>query len=325
MKEKVKKYYLENENIRFSLINLGSTIVQLDVKLANGTWQPTVLSYKNSENYMQDEVYLNSVIGPYAGRIKDANFKINERYFYITPNENNHLLHSGNDGLHNKYFSIEQNDKKIVASYSEQDKTTEFPASSVYQITYTLLEDGIQIDMYAIPSDSTLLNMTQHTYFNLEQPQATIHNHKLKIISSAFYLLDEYGIPFHKKKIENSIFDFNTTKKISDVLNGNDLQFEITGNIDHPYQIDKWPIVLEGEKIVLNVCSDAPDCVIYLSNSIADGKREFRNVGIAQKHVAIAIEPQTYPNAVNLERESKQIYKHGDIFKRKIVYKFQLK
>lgn len=325
MKEKVKKYYLKNENVRFSLLNLGSTIVQLDIRLSDGTWQPTVLSYESNDAYTSDEVYLNSIVGPYAGRIKGAEFCIEGKLYTLTPNEGINSLHSGTDGLHRKYFSVRKRNNKLITKYKDLKKNKEFPASCVYQITYTLLEDGLEIDMKAYANGSTLLNLTQHTYFNLNQPQETINNHELQIASSKFYCLDEQGIPCNKNKIANSVFDFNEQKRIQTVLCQEDEQFKTTGNIDHPFQIDQWPIKVEGESLLLNVYSDAPDCVIYLANSIDDGKRKFKHIGIAQKHAAIAIEPQTYPNAINLETESNQIYKQGKIFKRKIQYKYKLK
>lgn len=321
----VKKYYLKNENIRFSLLNLGSTIVQLDVKLADGTWQPTVLAYEHLNDYIVDEVYLNSIVGPYAGRIKGANFLIDGKRHYLTSNEGENSLHSGNDGLQNKYFRVKKNGNKLIAEYSDFNKKTEFPAGSVYRITYILMEDGLKIEMKAFALGSTLLNITQHTYFNLEQPYSTIDRHKLMVASNQIYSLDKDAVPYVKQSIKNSVFDFNVAKSIQDVLNQTNDQFHITGNIDHPYIIEEWPITVETDKINLKVFSDAPECVIYFSNSIDNNIRKLKRMGIAKKHAAIAIEPQTYPNAINLEKDSDQIYRNGRIFKRKIIYKFIIK
>ena len=179
--------------------------------------------------------------------------------------------------------------------------------------------------MLAVPNNETLINLTQHTYFNLSE-EKTIGNHNLIVEGTYVQALDDSGVPMAEKiPVKNTVFDFTMKSQIKKALEGKHEQFAISKNIDHPYHTQALYLESPDEKIGLSITSDAPVMVVYLANYFKDGITNLKHRGLAQDHEAIAVEPQYLPNDVNLKQGPLQFFTKQQPFKRIIKYQYTIK
>ena len=310
----LKTYYLENDNIRLGILNKGCAITEITLKDLSLN---TVLAYDELETFMKDPFTMNALVGNHAGRIKDACYKHNGLEIKLQANDGNNHLHGGDQGLSHLYFDIIEEKDCLLARLNHLDVT--------YQITYCLKGMQVEIEMLVIPKQETLLNLTQHTYFNLSN-EKSIQNHYLTINANKVQALDETGVPSKNTiAVGETVFDFQRRKKIKEAIQGTHQQFAISKNIDHPYHTNYLVLESPDESISMTVESDAPVMVVYLANYFNDGVTRLKNRGLACDHEAIAVEPQYLPNDVNLKQGPSQFFSEEKPFKRKITYTYTLK
>lgn len=311
----MKHLILENNSLIAEFSPLGSTITSLQVKLPDHL-QETTLQYDTRKEVIDNPIFLNSVCGPHAGRIKNSTYIINDEIVDLHEAGVADLLHSGRTGLHSKVFipSIEQN--SIVMSYTDEQHTE-------YRCRYHLEEATLHITLEAFPLSPALINMTQHQYFNLSG-ESTIANHELLISADEVAMLDESGVPSASViPVAKTVFDFNAMSRINDHLTMDHDQFRTSLHIDHPYLTNSRPVILRSQKAGLQVtiASDALVNVIYLGNAI-DQSVSFKHHGQGHPHLAVAIEPQDLPNDINLGTSRSQVFDQNHPFRRHISYHF---
>lgn len=310
----LKTYYLENEEIKIGILNKGCAITEITLKELG---QNTVVTYDTLATYLEDPFTMNALVGNHAGRIKNATYEHHGKVIKLQANDGANHLHGGDDGLSHQLFTITERQDALTATLEHQDVD--------YTITYKLVGLQVIIEMLAVPSNETLINLTQHTYFNLSE-EKTIGNHNLIIDGAYVQALDDSGVPMAEKiAVENTVFDFTTKNKIKKALDGNHEQFVISKNIDHPYHTQALYLESPDETVGLSITSDAPVMVVYLSNYFNDGITKLKHRGLAQDHEAIAVEPQYLPNDVNLEQGPSQFFTAQRPFERTITYTYTIK
>lgn len=307
----------EKDALKLEILPLGCHIISLQYK-SEGKYQEVTLQYDNPMEYKQgNPFYLNSAIGPHAGRIKSGMYIIKDKLVKLETNNNGNHLHGGSTGFHTLAFETNEVDGVLIATTYDaynQIKIT---------ITYRIIGSSLSIDMIAVPDVDQVINMTQHTYFNLGE-DLTIHNHRLSMHANRVALLDESGVPNGEfLEVTDTPFDFRSSRLIGDALGNYHPQFDISNNIDHPFETLGNPIYFECESsnIGVEVSSNADYTVIYAANYFDDSTL-LKGKGKAQKHQALAIEPQDLPNGVNLKFSNQQIYLKGEASIRKIKYRF---
>ena len=314
----MKEYVLSNEYLRLSVLSAGGSITSLKFKKGE-EWVETTLQYEDSHLYQAgNPYYLNAVIGPHAGRIEAGCYRVNNHVVNLECNENGNHLHGGTHGFHTLDFAGDIEGETLnlhaVDGYHQID----------VMVTMRLENRDVVIEYCAKPQHNQVVNMTQHTYFNLSG-EPTVANHALHIAANEVTQLETGSIPTARRTtVEGTPFDFNTKRPIGDVLELNHPQFEITKHIDHPYHTFKDAgVVLESlvSNIGIRVTSDADCTVVYLSNYFTKAVH-FLNHQPAQMHQAVAIEPQDLPNDVNLNSGRSQIYGPDHPFERTIRYHF---
>ena len=297
----MKTYIIKNEYLEVHILNFGGTVDKIYCKDSNGNMENVLLSYNKKEDYINfPGPYLNALVGPIAGRIKDG--KCNGREFTVN-NGTNHL-HGGNDGVSFVYWDIEQvSDTKLICTLTKNHDGDGYKGTFNYKVTYSLNEDALVLEYDHSCDELNPFGSTSHMYFNLSGDlKHGISNHILTSNITKMEMLDDSGAPCCVADIEKgSCFDFTTGKVLGDALASNHPQFVITeGGIDHPFLVN-GPITLEDpvSKRVMEINTDAPCVVVYTSNFI-DDTTIFQNETVGYKHIAVAIELQDYANAINL-------------------------
>ena len=282
--QKMRQFKLSNEFLEIDFINLGARITSIKAPNKNGIFENVVLT---TEDYTNDKMYLNTICGPTAGRIKNASFEIDGEIFGVEKNDGNHNLHGGSSGFHNVYFDANINEEKIIFNYKRPHNEGGFPGNLHVSITYSLKENNLIITYEANTDKSTLINLTNHAYFNLSGVQEEIINHTLKLPSKFFLETNSENIPTGNLiNVENHEFDFRVEKNI-------------IKNIDHPFILDDDTIVLthpsSGRR--LTVITEEKAAVIFTGNP-----------------KGICIETQATPDKHNILRPN-ETYKTETILK----------
>ncbi|CAM3631574.1 hypothetical protein ERUR111494_04260 [Erysipelothrix urinaevulpis] len=307
-------YKIKNDVLELELLDYGCTIYSLK-RLVSGQWIDLTRQFVSLDDYQNNGYYLNALVGPHAGRVKDARYQYNGDVIKLDKNQGSNHLHGGSSGVSFQTFKItKMKDGWLQATLVHEDVN--------YSVDYKLSNDTLTIDIQAIPHEPTLINMTQHTYFNLGQSK-TIADHHLTINSHFVSTLDSSNVPTNENSFATeSVFDFNQTRQICDHLSKDHPQFKITRHIDHPYKINDYPITLVSpmKDISLEISSTENFAVIYFANFF-EKSYEFKQYGLAKNHEMIAIEPQGLPNGINLGYN--QIHTLDNPYRQTIKYKIK--
>ena len=309
-------YKIQNEFLDVEIYSWGASI--LSMKFFDGfNWQETTVRYSDLSLYESDNpYYLNSVIGPHSGRIKDGKYYSGKEWIQLETNDRGNHLHGGSTGFHTLNFtgSIIENTKLLMKAMDEPNKCD-------IQITFTLEESRLNIDYQVTNYTDLVMNMTHHTYFNLSG-EDTIKNHRIKVDADEVCYLDESGAPTYLTDVSGP-FDLREWTVLGDVMKDEHEQFKITDNIDHPFKVDDGDVKLESSESKIGVCvsSNRPYVVVYTGNYLL-GEAEFLNKGKSLKHQLVAIEPQYLPNDVNLLIGENQLLKKDSLYTQTICYDF---
>jgi aldose 1-epimerase len=295
----------------------------------NGIKENVVLGFDTLEEYLNDSSYIGATIGRISGRIKNAEFVLDGKTFTLEKNENGNNLHGGQKGFHNVVWNstIEQktDEVNITFSYTSADGEEGFPGNLKVNVTYTINnKNQIIISYWAISDKKTIVNLTNHSYFNLSGDlKRTILTHELTLKSDRFLELDSAFLPTGNiLPVKDTVFDFRNSRLISDGINSRHPQIELVGRgYDHPFLLNvnnQLEILLRDKESgrELEIETDQPCIIFYTGNSLTN---DFEIRGVqSQKHLGLCLETQAPPNMISAaELEA------GDIYSAKTKYTFK--
>lgn len=340
-------YTITNKNgASVDLSTFGATITSIKIPDKNGKLVDVVQGYNNVTPYEKSPVgHAGGTIGPVANKIDNGKFVLNNKTYLLETNKDNGRTHchGGSEGLDVKNWHAKILNDGIEFSYLKKDMENGYPANVEIKVTYKFDNDNnLHIKYYAESDDDTILNMTNHTYFNLDGNENTnensIYNHIVTLPNSSHITeINELAIPTGKfLDVTGTPFDFHTPQKIGDAINKKSEQLEITGGFDHNYCVDNY----DGKTLVdvaeiqspetginLKVSTDLPGFQFYSANHLGKSAQPEGKTGSRyEKRSALCVEPQFYPNAINTPQfNEKGILKKGSAYKHEIIYSFSVK
>lgn len=341
-----KLYTLTNKNgASVDLSDFGATIVSIKVPDRTGKMVDITQGYKDVTPYETAPVgHAGGTIGPCANKIANGEFVIARTKFELEKNKDNGKTHchGGSQGLDVKLWNSKVLPDGMEFTYTKADMENGYPGNVNIKVTYKFDNDNnLHIQYLADTDKDTLLNLTNHTYFNLDGEDNAQENSVLEHIvklpnSSKITENSELAIPTGKFiNIENTPFNFKDYHQIKDSINNDYEQLKIGAGYDQNYCIDNYDgktlieiadIKSDKTGINLKVSTNLPGFQFYTANHLGklsqpSGKSNMRY----EKRSALCIEPQFYPNAINTEEfEEKGILKKGEKYQREIVYSFSL-
>lgn len=322
--QEVEIIQIENEYLKAEIMTLGATLCSF-VEKASQT--DVVLGFDSLDGYLnQHGSYLGATVGRCANRIKGGKFSLNGEEFQVSLNDGVNSLHGGIHNLSFQVFEvIEQNVDSLRLRYHFKDGEEGYPGNVDLDIVYRLEERNLNFEIEGRCDRDTILNITNHAYFNLEGNQSrSILNHELKIESNQVALVDESGCTLEEViRVDNTGFDFREFKKIGEQLKKSHANLEVAGGYDHNYVFEnlayKRMAVLRNEGLQLEVFSDYPGMHVYSGNFL-DGKCEGKAGNFYGAKNGICFECQYAPNAINYERFIKPILRKGEVMKHRICF-----
>lgn len=308
---------MKNQDIEVHVTSLGCTIISIFTKDKEGKVGDVVLGFDHMDTYQQQDKYLGAIVGRCAGRIKNATFELNNTVYKLPKNNGNNTLHGGVNGFNAKIFEYTLLDEGICFHYISKDGEEGFPGNLDVLITYTLNGSKLMATYEATCDQDTVLNITNHTYFNLAG-QGTVLQHELQVHADEILCSDEDCCANKQHQlVEHTPFDFREPKQIGRDIEVDDPQLKIGGGYDHYFIFNKQDpsVILKDPNSgrVLEVTTNQPGCQIYTANFL-DGTLEGKSHWFYKQREAVCIETQAAPNAIHIEEEPSTILRKGDTY-----------
>lgn len=331
-------YTLENENkMKACLTNYGAIMVNLFVPDKKGKLDDVVLGFDNVEGYFDNPGYFGSTIGRNSNRIAGACFELNGEEYKLDKNEGENNLHGGFLGYNKRVWSAVMNEEENSVTFSivSEHMDQGFPGKLDISVAYKLTNDNELVISYdGVCDKDTVVNMTNHSYFNLSgHTNESITDNELWIKSSKFNpVVDSASIPTGElAPVMGTPMDFTQFKTIEKDLNADYAQLKFTGGYDHNFVIDKEA---EGiEKIAevrdkksgraMEVYTDLPGVQLYIGNFINPNEERCKEGKVYKKRCALCLETQYYPDSVHQCEFPSPVLKAGERYNTATVYKFK--
>ena len=316
------------------ICNYGGLVISLKVPDRNGKLGDVVLGYDNLADYIKDSPYFGALIGRYGNRIAKGQFALDGRQYTLATNNYPNSLHGGVKGFDKVVweptFVASAEGPALKLTYASHDGEEGYPANLNVTVVYMLTHDNaLKVDYAAATDRDTVINLTQHSYFNLAG-KGDILGHVVMMPADKFTPVDSTLIPTGElRPVEGTPFDFRKPTAIGARINQDDEQLKFGKGYDHNWVINK-PLgqmglmarVLEPTTgRVLEVLSTEPGLQFYSGNFL-DGSNKGKGGWVYQFRNGFCMEPQHYPDSPNKPEFPSVVLKPGQTYQNTIVYKF---
>jgi aldose 1-epimerase len=331
----VEIYTLKSERIEVQVMTYGGYILSIKVPDKNGKVADVVLGFDDpsgyyAANHMKGNPFFGAIIGRYANRIGHAQFTLDGQTYHTAKNDGDNTLHSGPDGFHSRLWAGHIIPDGVELKYLAKDGETGFPGNLTVTVKYTIAGGELKIDYSATTDKTTVLNLTNHSYFNLSgEGNGTILADQLKLYASRFTPVDASLIPTGElKSVAGTPFDFLKAHAVGEHINDNDEQLKLGHNgYDHNLVLDGKGMKETAEVYdpasgrVLTVLTTEPGVQFYTSNFLDGTIKGKGGVGYP-RNAALCLETQHFPDSPNHPSFPTTVLKPGSEFHSMTVYRF---
>ncbi len=330
-------YTMRNEKgSEVQVSTFGATIVSAKMADKNGKFADVVLGYKHAEGYFGDAAASGKTVGRVANRIAYGRMTIEGKEYALEVNNGVNHLHGGTKGFANRAWEGRIETNRVVMSLLSEDGDQNYPGELNVEAIFDFDDNNnLEITYLAKSNATTVVNMTNHVYFNLGgESSGSILDHELRLNSSKVLEMNDRQIPTGELlDVEGTPMDFRTFNNFRSGIDSEFNRIKDFRGYDHPFAIDGWKenILAEvgelrhnesGRKVT--VLSSQPSAMVYTGNWLSGGCPETKSGGRYNDHDGVAIECQNYPNAINEPRFPSPILLEGDVYCQKIVFQFGL-
>lgn len=335
----VNEYTLVNANgMTMKVINYGGIITMLTAPDRNGKFEDVVLGYESLPDYLTKNMFFGALIGRYGNRIARGKFSLDGIEFSLDTNNGPNHLHGGEGGFDRVYWNIApvkaSDGVSLKLSYLSRDMEEGYPGNLAVEVYYTLTNDNkLRIEYNASTDKKTIVNLTQHSYFNLSGGRRDILDHELFINADKFLPDDATLIPTGElRAVAGTPFDFRKPFIIGARINDNDEQLKIGNGYDHTWVLNKSQDRLNRAAVLydkqtgreLTVTTTEPGIQVYSGNFLNKeliGKNGFIN----DFRTGICLETQHFPDSPNKPEFPSVILNPGEKYLTETVYSFTVR
>lgn len=333
----VKLYWLKNGDFQMAMTNYGGRIVGLWTPDKNGEMTDVVIGRGSAKAYVDGpESYFGATIGRVGNRIAKGKFQLEGKEYSIKPNNNANALHGGKNGFQDKVWEANQPNKyTLVLQYTSPDGEEGFPGNLKTKVTYYLMDDHtLKIEYEATTDKATVVNLTNHAYFNLNgEGSGTILDHKMQIFADQFTPVDKGLIPTGElMNVEGTPFDFTDPHTIGERIDMNNDQLKFGGGYDHNFVLGSQrrkgmnhaaKVVGDKTGIMMQVYTDEPGVQFYTGNFMAS-QNSLKSGAKDGPRTAFCLETQHFPDAPNHPDFPSIELKPGDTYHTVTEYMFSV-
>ena len=334
--EEVHKFLLKNKDCEVEIISLGAIITSIKVPDKNGKLLDVALGFNSLEPYLNEHPYFGAIVGRYANRIDNGKFMIDDVEYNLALNNNGASLHGGVTGFDKVNWKVISYDDKNYSSlklnYLSKDMEEGYPGNLNVYVTYILTnENELAVQYYAETDKTTILNLTQHSYFNLSgESSGDVLDHNLEIYADSYLPVNEKIIPTGDiEKVQGTPFDFMNSKKIGRDIDLENNQLILGNGYDHCWVLNDFDGGVrkiasansDQSGIQMDVYTDQPGVQLYTGNFL-NGSISSKQGLKYEKRSGFCLETQHFPDSPNKESFPNVYLQPGEVFKSKTVFKF---
>jgi aldose 1-epimerase len=327
----VDLYSLNDGKIEVGIITYGGIVVFLRTPDRNGKLDDVVLGCDSVEKYVAQTAHFGGIVGRYANRIAHGAFQLDGQTYSIPKNDGDNALHGGIRGFDKVVWTPKQITDGIELTYVSKDGDQGFPGTLTTTVRYTLGGNALRIEYSATTDKDTVLNLTNHSYFNLAgQGKGDVLSEVLKIGASRITPVDATLIPTGElKSVEGTPFDFRTPHAIGERIDADDAQLRLGHGYDHNFVLDHAAGQLaEAAEVyepttgrILRVSTTEPGLQLYTGNFL-DGSITGKEGRVYNRRFAFCLETQHFPDSPNHPSFPSTELKPGQTFRSVTVLEF---
>ncbi|RZK81924.1 MAG: galactose mutarotase [Pedobacter sp.] len=334
--KKTNLYILRNKNnVQAAFTNYGGRIVSLLVPDSAGNLVDVVVGFDSVEGFEKStEPYFGATIGRYGNRLAKGKFKLDGKEYTVFTNNGQNALHGGKKGYQYVVWDAKQlNDHTLELTYLSKDMEEGFPGNLNIKVTYSLTDDDeLKMDYEATTDKNTVINLTNHAFFNLNgEGSGSILKHKLQIYADQFTPVDTTLIPLGKNiPVKDTPFDFTTAKTIGERIDTANDQLKAGAGYDHNYVLNgtkglgmTHAATVKGDKsgVIMDIYTQEPGLQFY-SGNFMQSKNTFKGGSKDDFRTALALETQHFPDSPNQPSFPSTVLTPGKTYKTTSIYKF---
>lgn len=327
----VLAFTLQDGNAQATVLNYGGLLQSIVVPDKNGNPVDVLLGYSDVAGYECNGGYLGALIGRFGNRIGSGKFTMDGKEYSLYCNDRGNHLHGGKAGFDKKIWKHEIDGEKLVLSILSPDGEEGYPGNLNVKVTYSFINGELKIEYEAVSDKKTVVNLTNHAYFNLNgEGDGSILNNVMYIDSAYMVPTNDTMIPVGGlRAVEGTAFDFNLPKEIGRDIEADDKELKQGNGYDHCYLLKngcgnfaRYAVVVSQKTgIVMSCYTDMPAVQFYAGNGMnMEGKTAHYG-----KRAGFCLETQAIPNNVNVEeyaRHGSSFLNAGEKYSFSAVYKF---
>lgn len=326
-----------SEGNTLKLTNYGATIVWIEVPDRDGNMENITFGYETLDEYTNGDPYFGSVVGRYANRIAKGKFILDDVEYNLAINNGMNTLHGGPGGWHSVVWDYEITDNEenipsVIFRYHSPDMEEGYPGNMVIEVTYQWTDNNeIIIDYNCSTDKKTVLNITNHAYFNLKGAgNGDILDHEVTILASQFTPVDQDLIPVGENiAVEGTPFDFTQPHIVGERIEEDNEQLVLGGGYDHNFVLNNIgevdAIVYEPKSgRMMEMITDQPGVQLYCGNFL-DGTEAGHGGKVYEYRGGLCLETQHFPDSPNQDLFPTTVVEPGSPFKSRTVYRFSVK
>lgn len=329
-------YTLKNANgVTADITDYGGIVVSLMVPDRNGAMGDIVLGFDSLDGYTGTHPYFGALVGRYGNRIANGKFTLDGKEYKLAQNNGPNALHGGLKGFDKAVWAATpaaDGSQKLTLKHVSPDGDEGYPGELTAEVTYTLTDQNeLRIDYKATTTKPTVLNLTNHSYFNLAgQGSGDILNHSIQINAPRFTPVNKTLIPTGElKAVAGTPFDFTSPHKIGERIEAKDEQIAFGGGYDHNFALDGTAgelrlaarVTEETSGRVMEVLTTEPGVQFYTGNFL-DGTLKGKGGKVYQRRAGFCLETQHYPDSPNQKSFPSTVLQPGAEYRSTTVYRF---
>jgi len=332
----VDLYTLKSDKLEAQISAYGAAIIVLRTPDRKGNWEDVVLGPQDLASHVANHcskgpIFFGVTVGRYANRIAHGRFSLDGNTYSLALNDGNNSLHGGPGGFHNVVWQSEPIADGVAFDYLSEDGEEGYPGNLSVTVRYTVTGAELKIEYLATTDKPTVLNLTNHAYFNLGGAgRGNILGHQLKLFASRFTPCDAHQIPTGEiRSVAGTPLDFREATTVGDRINSDDELIRLAHGYDHNFVIDETGAKLkQAAKMyepstgrVMEVLTTEPGVQFYTGNYL-DGSFRGKNGVVYGKQTGFCLETQYYPDSPNHREFPSTVLRPGQTFQSETVYRF---
>jgi len=332
--KKVELVTLDNrKGLTVQITNYGGKIVSIICPDKNGDLKDICLGYETLDEYINGAASLGATMGPYANRIANAEFELDGRVYVLDKNNGEHTIHGGSAAFRSRVWDINNvKDDELTLSILSEDGAGGFPGNLHLTVTFSLTgENGLNIHYHATTDKRTVINFTNHAFFNLAgEGSGNVLGHELMVNGDSITPVDSTGIPTGEiVPVEGTPFDFRTSKPIGRDIEEDDIQLRHMGGYDHNYLLNPGSSTLIHAATlkdpqsgrIMEVFTTEPGLQVYTANTLKTVGKGGKHYG---SHSSICLETQHFPDSPHHANFPSCVLEPGNDYTSTTVYRFSV-